>query len=156
MKKFIICCSLLCSYAFAQEYNTGLQFKDGFTAIYYSRAGAPTSSLFKTPESITRYGLLSKEKKIVLPMRYKAVMSTYEPGIYIVQDTLNKSGLYNACTSKFITAMDYYEIELFVDGLAVVKKQKEPTCSFAHRFILSIKSKTHEFLRIGISKSLSW
>ena len=37
MKKFIICCTALLSFAYAQEYKLGLQNKDGFTTIYYTK-----------------------------------------------------------------------------------------------------------------------
>ncbi|HMC99552.1 MAG TPA: WG repeat-containing protein, partial [Ferruginibacter sp.] len=44
--------------------------------------------------------------------------------VFIVEDTLKKQALFNGNTKKFITGFDYDDIELFRDGLAVVKKAK--------------------------------
>jgi len=124
MKKLLFLASALCSYAFAQDYKEGLSFKDGFTAIYRTTVNPSASIYTTTPPSTTKYGLIDKNKNIVLPMQYRAVMYTYEPGIYIVKDTQDMEGLYNAFTKNFITTRDYYEIELFVNGLAVAKQNR--------------------------------
>ena len=122
MKRLLFFATALCSQAFAQDYKEGLTFKDGFTAIYRTTTNPGASMYTTTPATTTRYGLIDKNKQIVLPLKYKSVMYSYEPGIYMVKDTLDKTALYNAFTKNFITPSEFYEIETFGNGLAVVKK----------------------------------
>jgi len=124
MKKLLFILSSLCSQAFAQDYKEGIQSKDGFTPVYRT-ISSPAQSSYYTPTSITNYGLINKNKELVLPLIYKAVMTTYEPGLYIVKDTLDMEGLYNAFTKKFITEQAFNGIDIFVSGLSVVNKSKE-------------------------------
>ena len=124
MKKLLFILSALCSHAFAQDYKEGIRSKDGFTPVYQSISSGSQSTYYN-PASVTRYGLIDKNKEIVLPLIYLAVMSTYEPGIYIVKDTMEMEGLYNAFTKQFITAREFYEIDVFTNGLSIVKKSQE-------------------------------
>jgi len=125
MKKLLFILSALCSQAFAQDYKEGIHNKDGFTAVYRTVSNPSASIYTTTPASTTWYGLIDKNKQMLLPLQYKAVMSSYEPGLYIVQDTLDMEALYNAFTKSFITKNEFNGIDIFVNGLSVVNKSKE-------------------------------
>ena len=124
MKKLLFIVVALCSKCFAQDYKEGIRSNDGFTSVYQTTYIAPTSSYYNAV-TFTKYGLINKDKEMLLPLIYKAVMSSYEPGLYIVKDTLDMEALYNAFTKQFITASEFNDIELFVNGISVVNKTKE-------------------------------
>ena len=109
--------------AVCQDYKVFNKNNDGYTSVYrtFRRGGEYYAKM------IDRYGLIDeKTKKIILPLDYSAVYVSYEPGIYIVKDTMEKTGLFSAAAGRFLAEPDYYEIEGFTNGLAVVKRSKQP------------------------------
>lgn len=126
MKKTISFISLICTslMLFSQtDYKTSTKNKDGFTSIYNTIYIKPTTT-YGSSTSITKYGLLDeKTKKVVLPLLYKMAYTAYEDGLYIVQDSSEKHGLYNAKTQKFLIQPVYNKIEGFSEGVAVVQKE---------------------------------
>ena len=110
--------------SFAQtDYKTGTKNKDGYTSVYNTKY-IPATSVYGSSTSITRYGLLDeKTQKVVLPVSYKMVYTSYEDGLYIVQDTMDNVGLYSAKTQKFLVKPAYNKIEAFSEGLAIVQKK---------------------------------
>jgi len=57
-------------------------------------------------------------------MLYKSIYLTSEKGIFIIKDNADKVGLFSAPANKIIVEPQYFEIEGFSEGLAVVKKKK--------------------------------
>ena len=123
MKKIavLVCGCFTCLALAAQDYTALSRNEDGFTVVYKSQS-IGTGYYAKTE---SRYGLIDKNKKIVLPLIYKSIYQSGIPDIYSVKDTLEKAALYQAPEQRFITQPEYYEIERFSDGLAVVKKRKD-------------------------------
>ncbi|MFN8282624.1 MAG: WG repeat-containing protein [Chitinophagales bacterium] len=111
--------------SFAQtDYKTSIKNKDGYTCIYTVTYTKPASA-YSNSTAVYRYGLLDeKTKKIVLPIQYKTVYTSYEDEIYIVQDSLERFGLYAAKKQKFIIEPTYSKIDGFSEGIAVVQKKK--------------------------------
>ena len=110
--------------SFAQtDYKTSTKNKDGFTCIYTVTYTKPTT-LYGSGSSEYKYGLLEeKTQKIVLPIKYKSVYTSYEDGLYIVQDESEKDGLYNAKTQAYLVVPTYNKIETFTDGIGIVQKK---------------------------------
>ncbi|MEP6674913.1 MAG: WG repeat-containing protein [Ferruginibacter sp.] len=115
---------LLCSCLFGQDYKIGYKNDDGYTTI--SQTTLIPARSYQSATTITRYGLMNEAKTIVLPMLYNSVYTSREAGIYIVLDTMNKVGLYSVPQSRFIVNPEYYGIDAYREGLAIVKKEKQP------------------------------
>lgn len=122
MKNIIISIAFLLtsSTAFCQDYELDYSLKDGYTLVYKKLAAA--SKYQNTPEKT--YGVINSANKIVVPLLYKKIFNCGEKGIFIVKDGTDNTGLYSAITQKLIIEPQYFEIEGFSEGLAVVKKRK--------------------------------
>lgn len=106
------------------DYTIGTKNKDGFTTINKS-IQLSAGGLYTNPKYETRYGLIEEAtKKILLSTSYRLVYTSYEPGIYIIKDTLDRYDLYDAKNKTFITQEKYNELSAFYDGLATVSKKK--------------------------------
>lgn len=111
----LFCCLSLA----AQDYTSLSRNEDGLSVAYKSvRVGSGSNV-----KNENRYGLLDRNKKLVLQLIYKNIFTSGVPNIYLVKDTLDKAALYHSAEQRFITQPEYYEIERFSDGLAVVKKR---------------------------------
>ncbi len=97
--------------ALSQDYKVDYNFSDGYSLIYKG-----------TSEKV--YGVINEAKKVVVPLEYKAIRSTGEKGIFEIKDKTNSAGLYSAMLQKVLIEPQFYEIENFSEGLAVVKKRK--------------------------------
>jgi hypothetical protein len=119
---FLLLLSLL--YARAQtDYKTSTKHKDGLVTIYYTKS-IPATSIYGTAASISRYGLMEeKTKKIILPMKYISVFSSYEEGLYIVQDSSEKHGLFSSRDNKFLVEPSYSKFDIFSEGLSIVQRK---------------------------------
>lgn len=120
----ILCLFVIGINSFAQsDYKIGNKNNDGFTSIYHTTY-TKAASYYQTSTSVTRYGLLDeKTQKIILPMKYESIYSAYEDGLYIVEDTLERFGLYSAKTNKFLVEPMYNKVDAFSEGLATVQKK---------------------------------
>jgi hypothetical protein len=104
------------------DYKTGTKYKDGYVSISYSIPAKGSSYYGSTTEF--RFGLMEqKTGKIVLPMIYKSLFSSNEPDIYVIKDTLDKFALINVKTGSYILKHEYYRIDAFSEGLALVQKK---------------------------------
>ena len=103
-----------------QDYVVDYTFSNGYTLVY--KKLPPTSPLQKAPEKT--YGVINREKKLVVPMLYKSIMSSGENGIFIIKDGADHVGLFSIPAQKVIVEPQYFEIEGFSEGLATVKKRK--------------------------------
>lgn len=105
----------LCNIIYAQtDFKTSTRHKDGLITTYYT--------FVKTGKMEYRYGLYDETKQsFVLPIKYESIWFGNEPNLYFVQDTLKKWGVFNAKNRKFIIEPKYSEINIYSDGLAVVK-----------------------------------
>ncbi len=110
--------------SFAQtDYKSSTKYKDGYTSIYITIPKKATAAYSSTSTEY-RHGLLvEKTQKIVLPTKYKSVYYSNEDGLYIVQDTLEKWGLYSAKTQIFLLEPTYNKVEVFTDGVGIVQKR---------------------------------
>ena len=115
---------ILSTKVFCQDYKIGTKYDDGYATIFSTTVISHGSTYL--PTNVTRYGLMNSTKKIVLPIQYNSVYTSGEPGIYIVKDTMERSGLYSVPEGKFIVALEYYSIEGYREGLAIVKKELQP------------------------------
>ncbi|MFM2326150.1 MAG: hypothetical protein RIR31_352 [Bacteroidota bacterium] len=109
---------------FAQaDYKIGIKNKDGYSSIYTTITTA-AASVYSNSTSVTRYGLLEeKSKKVILPIKYEMVYTSYEDDLYIVEDTLKRFGLFSAKNEKFLIDPVYNNIDVFSEGLAIVQKK---------------------------------
>ncbi len=106
--------------AYCQDYVIDYSLNNGYSLVY-KKLPPPTqyqNALQKT------YGVINSENKIVVPLVYKSIFNSGEKGIFIVKDGVDKAGLFSAVTQKLIVEPQYFEIESFSEGLAVVKKRK--------------------------------
>ncbi len=103
-----------------QDYVVDYAFSNGYTLVY--KKLPPPSPLQKAPEKT--YGVINSEKKLVVPMVYKRIMSSGENGIFIIKDGADNAGLFSVPAQKVIVEPQYFEIEGFSEGLATVKKRK--------------------------------
>jgi hypothetical protein len=108
--------------AFCQDYVVDYSFNNGYALVYKTPPAAPAGSYQKAPEKI--YGVINSTKKIVVPIQYKSIMPSGEAGIFIVKDGKDNAGLFSAITQKLIVEPGYFDVEVFREGLAVVKKSK--------------------------------
>jgi hypothetical protein len=118
---FFVNSTVLC-----QDYVVDYSLNNGYTLVY--KKLPPASPLQKAPEKT--YGVINSEKKIVVPLQYKSIMASGENGIFIIKDGADNTGLFSAITQKIIIEPQFFEIETFRDGLAVIKKRK-PDYGFA-------------------------
>lgn len=105
--------------ALCQDYTVEYPFNNGYTLVYKVPETAAYQNLLEKT-----YGVINTEKKIVVPIQYKAIMVSGEKDIFIVKNSKDHAGLFSALTQKVITEPQYFEIEPFREGLAVVKKRK--------------------------------
>jgi hypothetical protein len=112
---FFISTSALC-----QDYTVEYPFNNGYTLVYKKLPAA--SPLQKAPEKI--YGVINSEKKLVVPMLYKSIMPGGENGIFIIKDGADNAGLFSVPAQKVIVEPQYFDIDPYSEGLAVVKKRK--------------------------------
>ena len=121
---FLISILLVSAMVFSQtDYKVSTKNKDGFTVVY-NTVYTQGPGLYATSSSVTRYGIIDeKTKKNILPLSYKTAYTASEDGLYIITDTLDKVGLYNAKNGKFLVQPMYNRIEAFSEGLAVVQKR---------------------------------
>ncbi len=112
---FFINSNVLC-----QDYVVDYPFNNGYTLVY--KKLPPASPLQKAPEKT--YGVINSEKKLVVPMLYKSIMPSGENGIFIIKDGADNAGMYSVPAQKAIVEPQYFDIEGFSEGLAVIKKRK--------------------------------
>lgn len=117
---FIIAC-LMGSAAICQDYVVDYSLGNGYSLVYKK---LPATPAYQTPPEKT-YGVIDKEEKLVIPMLYKQIMPAAEAGLFIVKDKLDNAGLYSATSQKLLVEPGYFEIEVFREGLAVVKKRNK-------------------------------
>ena len=103
-----------------QNYVVDYDFNNEYTRVYKKAATASPQS----NESQKMYGVINSEKKIVVPMLYKSIYATSEKGIFIIKDGADNVGLFSVPANKIIIEPQYFEIEGFNEGVAVVKKKK--------------------------------
>lgn len=120
---FTITFSSISSLFAQKDYKKGTTHKDGYTTIYIYTF---TTNKDGSTNPIYRYGLLNEKKnKIVLPIMYKNIYTTYEDGIYSIKDTFENEGLYSTDKNKIIIEPKYSKIEMFSEGVAKVQKKIE-------------------------------
>ena len=109
---------------FAQtDYKIGTKHKDGYTSVY-TTINKKSTTTYGSTSTENRYGLLDeKTQKIVLPIKYKSAYTSYEDGLYIVQDTLEKYGLFSVKTKEFLVEPSYNKLETFTEGVCIVQKK---------------------------------
>lgn len=101
------------------DFSFGTKHKNGITSVYYTFSGS-YSYEYKTQY---RYGLYDENaKKLILPIKYKTIWNSNEEGIFIVEDTLKRWGIYSVKSNSFILNNEYSEIKTFSDGLSTVSK----------------------------------
>ncbi len=116
---FILSC-FVSAVALCQDYVVDYSFNNGYTLVY--KVLPATSGYQVAPEKI--YGVINDAKKIVVPLQYKSIRYAGETGIFEIEDVPNNAGLYSALLQKVLIEPQYFEIENFREGLAVVKKRK--------------------------------
>ena len=107
------------SAAFCQDYVVDYSYNNGYSLVY--KKPEATSGYQSAPPKI--YGVIDNDQKIVIPIKYKHIMPSGEAGLFIVKDDLDNAGLFSAVNQKMIIEPVYFEIEVFREGLAVVKKR---------------------------------
>lgn len=111
----LLIANLLVAKSFAQTYLNAAKYDNGFTVIY--------KTTYTSGQYINSYGLKNESSgAIVLPMEYKEVAFNGLSNLFKVKNTLNRTGLYDAGTQKFILETKYDGLELFYDGVAVIRK----------------------------------
>ncbi|MBL7700995.1 MAG: WG repeat-containing protein [Ferruginibacter sp.] len=103
-----------------QDYEIDHSLNKEYSLVY--KKISPAAPGQKTPEKT--YGVINNENKIVVPLQYKSIMLSGENGIFNIKDAAGNTGLFSAKAQKEIVAPQYFEIEPFSEGLAVVKKRK--------------------------------
>jgi hypothetical protein len=129
MKKLIFSLYLFffaCTVAFCQDYVVDYSLNNGYSLVYKK---LPPPTAYQTAPEKT-YGVINSQNKIVVPLQYKSIYNSGERGIFIVKDGVENVGLFSAITQKLLVEPQYFEIESFSEGLAVVKKRK-PDYGFA-------------------------
>ena len=123
MKKLI---SSLCLFFFtvtavlSQDYVVDYPLNNSYTLVY--KKLPPPAQYQNAPEKT--YGVINSENKIVVPLAYKGIFNSGEKGIFIVKDGKDDAGLFSISAQKVIVEPQYFEIEFFSEGLAIVKKRK--------------------------------
>ncbi|MEO6542370.1 MAG: WG repeat-containing protein [Ferruginibacter sp.] len=113
---------------FCQDYVVDYNFNNGYALVYKTPPVPPAGSYQNAPEKT--YGVINSSKKIVVPIQYKSVMVSGEDGIFIIKDKTDQAGMFSAIAQKMIIEPEYFDIEIFREGLAVVKK-RQPGYDFA-------------------------
>jgi hypothetical protein len=122
----LVLCFFINSTVLCQDYVVDYPLNNGYTLVY--KKLPPASPLQKAPEKT--YGVINSEKKLVVPMLYKSIMPSGENGIFIIKDGADNAGMYSVPAQKVIVEPQYFDIEGFSEGLAVIKKRK-PDYSFS-------------------------
>lgn len=119
---FLVTFNLL--YCKAQtDYKMSTKHKDGLVTIYYTKS-KPGTSYYSSSTTVSIFGLMEeKTKKIILPMRYTSLYASYEEGLYIVQDSLERYGLFSARDNKFLVEPSYSKLDVFSEGLSIVQRK---------------------------------
>lgn len=119
---FLLNFSLL--YCLSQtDYKMSTKHKDGLVTIYYTRS-KPGTSNYSSSTSVSIYGLMEeKTKKIILPMKYISLYTSYEEGLYIVQDSMERYGLFSSTDNKFLVEPSYNKLDVFSEGLSIVQRK---------------------------------
>ncbi|HEX2683402.1 MAG TPA: WG repeat-containing protein, partial [Ferruginibacter sp.] len=104
---------------FCQDYVVDYNFGNGYTRVYKTSIISPNTP-YQTagPKS---YGVIDAANKIVVPIKFKSVMFSGEPGVFIIKNELDNAGIFSAIAEKIIVEPEYFDIEIFREGLAVVK-----------------------------------
>ncbi|MFZ1786057.1 MAG: WG repeat-containing protein [Ferruginibacter sp.] len=110
---------LVSSTVFCQDYEVDYTFNNGYTRVYKK---LPATSQYQNAPEKT-YGVIDAAKKLVVPMQFKSILSCSEKGLFIVKDQKDEVGLFSSLTQKYLVQPQYFEIEGFSEGLAVVKKR---------------------------------
>ena len=76
---FLINYTTLC-----QDYVVDYDFNNEYTRVYKKPPAATPQQ--KEPEKI--YGVIKREKKLVVPILYKSIYATSEKGIFIIKDNV--------------------------------------------------------------------
>jgi len=121
---FLFLLLLLSNLTFSQDYEIGYDVYEGYTSIYKN---VPTAADKTKTEKV--FGLINDAKKIVIPALYRSLYYAGEKGIFKLKDSKDNVGLFSVITEKFIVEPQYYEIETYSGGLAVVKK-RNPDAGF--------------------------
>jgi hypothetical protein len=124
MKKLFFLLLIFSIKAGAQNYEFFRHYKDGLDEIKYTKL-IKRGSLYTTDEYRSYYGLRNNKNEIILPVLYESIWESYEPGIFIIKDSTEKTGLFNANTKAFIVPVEYHGIDGYVNGLAVVTKKND-------------------------------
>ncbi|HMI79962.1 MAG TPA: WG repeat-containing protein, partial [Ferruginibacter sp.] len=114
--------------AFCQNYVVDYNLDKEYTLVRKAVTADPASPYQKAQDKI--YGVINSANKIVVPIQYKSIMLSGEPGVFIVKNQADNAGLFSAITQKIIVEPEYFDIEIFREGLAVVKMRK-PDFDFA-------------------------
>ena len=117
---FMIAC-LFSSSAICQEYVVDYSLGNGYSLVYKK---LPPTPAYQTPPEKT-YGVIDKEEKLVIPLLYKQIMPSAETGLFIIKDKSGNAGLFSVISKKVIIEPSYFEIDIFREGLAVVKKRNK-------------------------------
>lgn len=123
MKKLILsCCLFFFAYAtvFCQDYVVDYSLNNGYSLVYKK---LPAQSQYQNAAEKT-YGVINSENKIVVPLVYKSILNSGENGIFIVEDSQDSKGLFSAITQHNILEPQFFGIDYFSEGLAVVTKRK--------------------------------
>lgn len=122
MKKLIVSFCLLFftgTMAFSQDYVVDYSLNNGYSLVYKK---LPPPALYqKAPEKT--YGVINSENKIVVPVAYKTIYNSGENGVFIIKDQAGNVGLFSAPAQKVVLEPQFFEIDAFNEGLAVVKKR---------------------------------
>ena len=107
------------STAFCQDYIVDYSFNNGYSLVYKA---PPANAHQNAP--IKTFGVINSAKKIVVPVAYKQIMASGESGVFIIKGGLDNAGLFSAISQKVIVEPGYFDLEIFREGLAVLKKRK--------------------------------
>ena len=108
------------STAFCQDYVVDYPLNNGYTLVYKK---LPPPAQYQNASEKT-YGVINNENKIVVPLAYKSILNSGEKSIFIIKDGKDEAGLFSVSAKKVIVEPQFFEIESFSEGLAVVKKRK--------------------------------
>jgi len=106
--------------AFCQDFVIDISLNNGYSRVYKKLAD---ESQYQNASEKT-YGVINSENKIVVPLAYKSILNSGEKGIFFIKDGKDNAGLFSVSAQKVVVEPQYFEIESFSEGLAVVKKRK--------------------------------
>ena len=108
------------TFAIGQDYVVDYPLNNGYSLVYKK---LPPPGPYQTAPAKT-FGVINSQNKIVVPIQFKSIYNSGENGIFTVKDGVENVGLFSAITQKLLVEPQYFEIESFSEGLAVVKKRK--------------------------------